>query len=201
MRDLHAWETGSRARAGIGRWITFYNHQRPHPTQGRQPPAVVYLTATRTDQQVQAVVKSAGNLWGGAQPRASRAAPPRRGCAPPASVPPKNASRTPPVSSPRWASSGSSTTAIGAARRGSSRSRASPTGSANLLGSMHRRSDDHLARADPGRPFFLALRTGMTHCPYFPGPAAGLYLRLSPDDRPVPRPCARYHRPVVAAGR
>jgi hypothetical protein len=52
---LHAWETGSQARAGVGRWITFYNHQRPHAAHGGQPPAVVYFNATQTDQQVQAV--------------------------------------------------------------------------------------------------------------------------------------------------
>jgi putative transposase len=52
---LHAWETGSQAKAGIGHWITFYNHHRPHSAHGGQPPAVVYFTATQTDQQVQAV--------------------------------------------------------------------------------------------------------------------------------------------------
>jgi putative transposase len=52
---LHAWETGSQARAGVGRWITFYNHQRPHAAHGGQPPAVVYFNVTQTDQQVQAV--------------------------------------------------------------------------------------------------------------------------------------------------
>ena len=52
---LHAWETGSQAKAGVGRWITFYNHQRPHAAHGGQPPAVVYFTATQPDQQVQAV--------------------------------------------------------------------------------------------------------------------------------------------------
>ncbi|MFG6543545.1 IS3 family transposase [Sulfitobacter sp. M22298] len=52
---LHAWETGSQARLGIGRWITFYNHQRPHTAHGGQPPAVVYFTRIETDQQVQAV--------------------------------------------------------------------------------------------------------------------------------------------------
>ena len=31
---LHAWETGSQARAGVGRWITFYNHRRPHAAHG-----------------------------------------------------------------------------------------------------------------------------------------------------------------------
>ena len=45
----------SLGRIGLGRWITFYNHQRPHAAHGGQPPAVVYFTATQTDQQVQAV--------------------------------------------------------------------------------------------------------------------------------------------------
>ena len=52
---LHAWETGSQARAGIGLWITFYNHHRPRTTHSGQPPAVVYFGATQTDQQGQAV--------------------------------------------------------------------------------------------------------------------------------------------------
>lgn len=52
---LHAWETGSQAKAGVGRWITFYNHQRPHAAHGGQPPAVVYFNSIETDQQVQAV--------------------------------------------------------------------------------------------------------------------------------------------------
>jgi len=52
---LHAWENGSQAKAGVGRWITFYNHERPHAAHGGQPPAVVYANAIETDQQVQAV--------------------------------------------------------------------------------------------------------------------------------------------------
>jgi putative transposase len=40
---LHAWETGSRAKARIGRWMTFYNRQRPHAAHGGQPPAVGLL--------------------------------------------------------------------------------------------------------------------------------------------------------------
>ncbi|RJL02869.1 transposase [Paracoccus aestuarii] len=52
---LHAWKTGSQAKTGIGRWITFYNHQRPHPAHGGQPPAVVYFNTIETDHQVQAV--------------------------------------------------------------------------------------------------------------------------------------------------
>lgn len=39
---LHAWETGSEAKAGIRKWMTFYNHQRPHAALGGRPPAVVY---------------------------------------------------------------------------------------------------------------------------------------------------------------
>ena len=52
---LHAWESGSQAKAGIGRWITFYNHHRPHAAHGGQPPAVVYFNQIETDQQGQRV--------------------------------------------------------------------------------------------------------------------------------------------------
>ena len=68
--DLHAWETGSQAKAGVGRWITFYIHQRPHAIRreigppdpflillkhGGQPPAEACFNAIETDQQGQAV--------------------------------------------------------------------------------------------------------------------------------------------------
>ena len=39
---LHAWETGSEARAGSTKWVEFYNHKRPHSAHGGRPPAVVY---------------------------------------------------------------------------------------------------------------------------------------------------------------
>ena len=55
---LHAWETGSQAKAGIGHWMTFYNHHRPHSSLGGIPPAVFYrrsINATQPDQQVQKV--------------------------------------------------------------------------------------------------------------------------------------------------
>lgn len=48
---LHAWETGSQAKAGIGRWMTFYNCQRPHAAHGGQPPAVVYWNSIEPNQQ------------------------------------------------------------------------------------------------------------------------------------------------------
>jgi putative transposase len=31
---LHAFETGSAARDGIGKWIDFYNTERPHSALG-----------------------------------------------------------------------------------------------------------------------------------------------------------------------
>ncbi len=52
---LHAWETGAQARASVGRWITFCNHQRPHAAHRGQPPAVGYSNANQTHQQGQAV--------------------------------------------------------------------------------------------------------------------------------------------------
>jgi putative transposase len=35
---LNAYETGSEARAGIGRWIAVYNQTRPHSSLGGQTP-------------------------------------------------------------------------------------------------------------------------------------------------------------------
>ena len=52
---LHARETGSQAKAGVGRWINFYNHQQPHTAHGGQSPAVIYFAANETDQQGKAV--------------------------------------------------------------------------------------------------------------------------------------------------
>lgn len=52
---LHAWETGSQAKAAIGSWVTFYNHRRPHTAHGGLPPAVVYFNRIETDRQAQAV--------------------------------------------------------------------------------------------------------------------------------------------------
>ena len=36
---LHAFETGSEARAGLDRWITSYNTDRPHSALGGRTPA------------------------------------------------------------------------------------------------------------------------------------------------------------------
>jgi putative transposase len=39
---LHAFSGGRDARAGIGRWIDFYNHRRPHAAHGGRTPALIY---------------------------------------------------------------------------------------------------------------------------------------------------------------
>lgn len=39
---LHAFETGSEARARIGRWIDYYNDERLHSALGGRTPAEAY---------------------------------------------------------------------------------------------------------------------------------------------------------------
>src|SRR3546814_13676179 len=39
---LHAFSGGREAREGIGRWMTFYNHRRPHAAHGGETPVRVY---------------------------------------------------------------------------------------------------------------------------------------------------------------
>lgn len=39
---LHAFMGGREAREGIGRWMTFYNHRRPHAAHGGETPVRVY---------------------------------------------------------------------------------------------------------------------------------------------------------------
>ena len=39
---LNAFETGSELRAGLGRWITYYNNQRPHSGLAGRTPAEPY---------------------------------------------------------------------------------------------------------------------------------------------------------------
>ena len=41
---LNAFETGSEAQAGIGRWIGYYNAARPHSSFGGRTPDEVYAT-------------------------------------------------------------------------------------------------------------------------------------------------------------
>jgi len=40
--SLNAFETGSELRAGLGRWITYYNTQRPHSGLSGQTPVEAY---------------------------------------------------------------------------------------------------------------------------------------------------------------
>ena len=42
---LHAFETGSELRAGLGRWIGYYNAARPHSALGGKTPDEAYATA------------------------------------------------------------------------------------------------------------------------------------------------------------
>lgn len=39
---LHAFSGGREARQGIGAWVTFYNHRRPHHVHGGETPGKVY---------------------------------------------------------------------------------------------------------------------------------------------------------------
>ncbi len=55
---LHAWETGSEAKAGVGKWIAFYNRKRTHSALGGKPPTVTYSLSKdeiKPDQQEQRV--------------------------------------------------------------------------------------------------------------------------------------------------
>jgi putative transposase len=47
---LSAFETGSEARSGIGRWIDYYNRRRPHSTFGGRTPDEVYATTQMKEQ-------------------------------------------------------------------------------------------------------------------------------------------------------
>jgi putative transposase len=47
---LHAWETGSEAKAGVRKWVEFYNRKRPHSALGGRTPAVVYWQRNETVQ-------------------------------------------------------------------------------------------------------------------------------------------------------
>lgn len=56
----HAWETGSQARAGVPKWVDFYNRKRPHVALGGKPPDKVYwqcIEIQQPDQQVRRVAQ------------------------------------------------------------------------------------------------------------------------------------------------
>jgi len=43
---LNAFEKGSQAKAGIGKWLTYYNSERPHSTHGILTPNEAYERKT-----------------------------------------------------------------------------------------------------------------------------------------------------------
>lgn len=47
---LHAFETGSELRAGLRRWITYYNTQRPHSGLAGRTPVEAYRRIGQSDQ-------------------------------------------------------------------------------------------------------------------------------------------------------
>ena len=47
---LNAFETGSEARAGIGRWIGYYNADRPHSAFGGRTPNETYAIQATTEK-------------------------------------------------------------------------------------------------------------------------------------------------------
>ena len=44
---LHGFETGSKARTGIGQWLAYYNAERPHSTPGILTPDEAYESKTQ----------------------------------------------------------------------------------------------------------------------------------------------------------
>ena len=47
---LNAFETGSDARAGIGRWIDYYNTNRPHSALDGRTPDEAYAIDTEQEK-------------------------------------------------------------------------------------------------------------------------------------------------------
>jgi putative transposase len=45
---LRTFETGSQARDGIGKWLTYYNAERPYSTYGILTPDEVHASKTET---------------------------------------------------------------------------------------------------------------------------------------------------------
>ncbi|MFC3119893.1 transposase, partial [Jhaorihella thermophila] len=61
---LHAWETGSEARTGVGKWIEFYNRKRPHSALGGETPSRGLLAEKRRNPTRSAGAKSSLNQAG-----------------------------------------------------------------------------------------------------------------------------------------
>jgi putative transposase len=47
---LHAWSGGREARAGIGKWMDFYNQRRAHSALGGRTPYAVYWSEEDQEQ-------------------------------------------------------------------------------------------------------------------------------------------------------
>ena len=45
--SLNAFETGSEMRTGIGKWMSYYNSERPHSTHGLLTPDEAYASKTQ----------------------------------------------------------------------------------------------------------------------------------------------------------
>jgi len=43
---LHTFETGSQAKAGIGKWLVYYNSELPHSAHGILTPDEAYVGKT-----------------------------------------------------------------------------------------------------------------------------------------------------------
>jgi len=56
---LHAWHTGTEAKAGIRKWVIVRTYQRPHSSLGGRPPAVVYKRRNETNNLAQQVHRGA----------------------------------------------------------------------------------------------------------------------------------------------
>ena len=50
MMFLNAFETGSEARFGIGRWISYYNAARPHSSFAGRTPDEVYAIQLQAEK-------------------------------------------------------------------------------------------------------------------------------------------------------
>ena len=62
---LHAFERGSEAKAGIGKWLAYYNAERPHSTHGILTPDEAYASMQRDNQAENAAsIRMRMWVWG-----------------------------------------------------------------------------------------------------------------------------------------